>query len=246
MGTVGAPLPGVAVPVLIVPYRRGGSRIRARAAAFVRRYLHAMHPDWPACFAVEPHTGWSKPRAVNAAVTATTGRVIVVHDADCLVEPAALERAVDAVDRGASWAVPHRMVYRLNSDTTSSLYRHGVHVAVGPVSRQDGQRAPYLGVPGGGILVVSRDAWETVGGFDERFEGWGGEDAAFGHALDTLAGPHWRGVAPLWHLYHPRADPGVVYDTNHALEIRYLHASGKPDEMRALLAERLTPVGLGD
>jgi hypothetical protein len=37
-----------------------------------------------------------------------------------------------------------------------------------------------------GQIVVPRAAFDELGGWDERFEQWGGEDAAFCYALDTL------------------------------------------------------------
>ena len=37
-------------------------------------------------------------------------------------------------------------------------------------------------------LVVHREAYEAVGGHDERFLGWGSEDQAFALALTVLVG----------------------------------------------------------
>ena len=45
-----------------------------------------------------------------------------------------------------------------------------------------------------------------LGGMDDRFEGWGGEDDAFSIKVQKLVSR--RGAAreaPAWHLWHPRA-----------------------------------------
>lgn len=56
----------------------------------------------------------------------------------------------------------------------------------------------------GGCILVRREAWEKVGGYDEAYEGWGGEDNDFILRLEqagyTIAEPLPAGrVLTLWH-----------------------------------------------
>jgi hypothetical protein len=93
---------------------------------------------------------------------------------------------------------------------------------------------------------VSREAYEAVGGMDERVRGWGQEDSAFAHAVRTLFGPPVVLAGECVHLYHPRIGrsgrdlwPGQeAYGTNLALASEYLRAARKPERMRELIAER--------
>lgn len=83
-----------------------------------------------------------------------------------------------------------------------------------------------------GIMAVTRGLLERVGGHDERFLGWGGEDRAFQLACDTLAGPGHRIDGLSYHLWHPN-DPAKGRATaqrraNQVLALRYKEAAGTP------------------
>ena len=90
----------------------------------------------------------------------------------------------------------------------------------------------------GGVNVVPRSLWDTVGGYDERFRGWGSEDTAFELACRVLGG--FRQLhGEVIHLWHPvstdrnTSDPGFI--ANVALRHRY-EAARRPEAMRALIA----------
>ena len=59
-------------------------------------------------------------------------------------------------------------------------------------------------------FALRREDWDIIGGFDERFEGYGGEDTDFGKTVDHLGLPIWwvRG-ARVYHQYHPHAMPPI-------------------------------------
>jgi hypothetical protein len=89
---------------------------------------------------------------------------------------------------------------------------------------------------------VPRTVWDTVGGFDELFRGWGMEDTAFALAATTLVGPLVHMEGECWHLWHPSAPEGHINtpsaNANRARGARYQAAAGNPDAMRALMAEQ--------
>ena len=91
------------------------------------------------------------------------------------------------------------------------------------------------------VVVVRRDLWDRVGGFDERFVGWGGEDDAFAAACQCLGG-RVRVAGEVWHLWHEpmkgrsRAEP--AYLDNKRLAQRYMRAARRPVDMMKILGER--------
>lgn len=97
----------------------------------------------------------------------------------------------------------------------------------------------YLGVEGGGIVVLRRETYAECP-LDPRFVGWGGEDESWGFALRALYGPPVRVRKPVIHLWHPPANRmtrGYGSLASRELRKRYARARASPALMRALLAE---------
>lgn len=223
--------PPSAVSVLI-PYT-STDEARARARTYVLGWYARHHPGWEI---IEGTCGgeWSKGAALADAAARAAHDIFVLADADSIVPAATLADAVARVAVGAAWVMPHRKVFRLSETHTNRVYG-----GADPAPR-DTCRAPYVGVTGGGITVLSRQTWDTVGGVDPRFCGWGGEDIAFGWALETLCGPGVHLAAPLFHLWHTQEFQGQHRRgsaESEALAGRYRDARNQPDAMRALVAE---------
>lgn len=61
-------------------------------------------------------------------------------------------------------------------------------------------------------FAVHRDAWTRIGGFDEAYVGYGGEDTDFGHrAASRGIGLAWTGGARAFHQHHPVERPPVSH-----------------------------------
>ena len=61
-------------------------------------------------------------------------------------------------------------------------------------------------------MACSVATWNTAGGFDERYVGYGGEDTDFGQRLAASGGElWWLGGAAAYHQYHPTQSPPVQH-----------------------------------
>jgi hypothetical protein len=91
-----------------------------------------------------------------------------------------------------------------------------------------------------GIFAVRREAFEDVGGEDERFVGWGMEDAALREALDVLhgtppEGPDYGAVLlSMWHPVQHHDDDNAKRNVEIYTD-EYLAAGRDPVAMRAVL-----------
>lgn len=186
----------------------------------------------------DPHADddfpFNRGRALNHGVSFAEGDLLVLLDADMIVTPVALLAAIGAVERGASMAVPFDRLVGLTG-SASTLVIEGRN-PLGPWG-EDQIDLRWDRKSAGGINVLKRSTFDEVGGFDVRFAGWGGEDAAFCAALDTLIGPVEYVTATAIHLWHAHADDRGTPQTarNLALAEAYTRAWGDPAAMRVLI-----------
>lgn len=202
-----------------------------------QRLWAALRPRWQALGYEVVEGGydadhWVKARAVDDGVRRAAGDVLVVADADVWCH--AVGEAVDAA-QSAGWAMPHGRVWRLTAEATTDILCGGGWPIDDPAALE---RRPYWGMRGGGLVVVTRRAYEAAP-LDPRFVGWGGEDESWSAALKVLVGPGWRGGAPLWHLWHeplPRAVEFFGSTESRELVMRY-RAARDVASMAALVDE---------
>lgn len=61
-------------------------------------------------------------------------------------------------------------------------------------------------------FALRREVWDRIGGFDEDFEGYGGEDTDFAwQAREAGVALTWVGSASAFHQYHPVSSPPVEH-----------------------------------
>ncbi len=88
-----------------------------------------------------------------------------------------------------------------------------------------------------GPYAIGRPLWNELGGYDERFAPYHGQDIAIIHAASTLA--HLERVpGRAIHLWHPRDGEQIGHPATGHPELwgRYKDATGDPAAMRELLA----------
>lgn len=177
-----------------------------------------------------------KAKAVTAAVESSRASWVVVADAD-VAPPADMERAIAKVRWDCEpWAKPYTNVYRLNKESTRKWFNKE-HVDLDNIHSL--AEKPYIGIPGGGVVVISKENYLKVP-LDPRFIGWGSEDESWGFALHTILGPPWVGMSNLIHFWHEpqsRLNRQVGNEANRALRSRYMSAISKPDKMQRLVNE---------
>lgn len=191
---------------------------------------------------------FNRSAAVNrAAKLASDWDVAVIIDSDVICDPNRVKEAVRIAHETGSMVLPHSERLDL-SDQAGRLVRSGQLDPLGDFSdhrtRRRFVRRAYSvdnGHPSvSSVVVVPRRLWDTIGGFDEMFRGWGYEDTAFAAAAETFGGIV-RMPGEVIHFWHPTAKEGKrgteAWSRNSSRGQRYRTAIGDPDAIRALQAE---------
>jgi hypothetical protein len=210
---------------ILVPRRRGRPD-RDRLWSFARSWWANDFPDWPI---VEGHHEategpFNRGQALNRAVAAAGDwDVAVLIDADVIIGPDQVRTAVEV-----AWSTARPVL----------AYHERIHLTERGTKRiVDGYRGDWrasgmvqkvLLDACSGAVVVSRPLWDSVGGFDELFSGWGWEDVAFRVAAETLTGaPLIQLAGNIWHLHH------IVNHENNPAEPTFVANRARGERYRA-------------
>lgn len=221
---------------VLIPWQPGCPHREAALEWVMARYRET---GWKVVL-METTGPWSKARAIMGGLSEMSD-VVVIADADCWTDgvhaavAAVAERGHAGQLSGPPWAVPHRKVYRLTERATAKVLG-GAEPSIGLPTIDP----PYVGVKGGGVVVVRRSTLGAVP-FDTRYVGWGRTDLSWREAMKTLVGEPWRYTEqPLFHLHHPpqeRPTRTTGSEANEALYQRYKDAYGNQSAMRRLIRE---------
>lgn len=137
------------------------------------RYIHTSVPS----LAFEYARSW----AFNVGARIARAPLLVLHDNDMLVPERYASEAVAVAREGWSFIDLKRFVFYLDAQGALASVAQNLE---------------------GGSVIASRAAYFDIGGFDESFVGWGGEDNEFRERADAHSGFYRFGCVPMLHLFH--------------------------------------------
>jgi GT2 family glycosyltransferase len=203
-------------PVVVLVPRRPDHGRRDQLWAWCRERW-----PYPITEGASPEGPFNRSAAINAAASAAgEWAVAVIIDSDVYVPPEQLAVAVRMVQAELAGAVlPYSHFILLDRRATDRVLAGDVPTSgrggIGRTNRWSG------------CVVVGRGTFDAVGGFDERFVGWGGEDIGFAATL-LASGPVLRVPGNTYHLWHPmsteKSHHREQYRANVALERDYVAA----------------------
>jgi hypothetical protein len=204
---------------ILIPYRPDGGP-RDVLWQWLRQRYDVFFPHAEMIVAGETASlPFNRPRAANQAADMATGDIYVIGDADTAFNPEFLRRAIKHVARTGDWMVP-TTYHQLTEETTREIVAGAADAEIGEPTSTVWTGHGSSVAP---ILVTPAKAFHQVGGYDERYVGWGSDDRAFAVAMNTLYRHYVRWQGASYHLFHPR---GNQHDSNASLTLAYVQADG--------------------
>ena len=240
---------------ILIPFS-SENQYRNYAFNWLLRYWKFELPDAEIIVGHSDSRPFCKNEAFNDAFKRSRGQILVLMDADGYIPGSVIEYCADKILENMDnhlWFIPYRHLYRLNEKVTFEILNsspsYPLRIPCPPpddIISDNKDRSKYGHRYGAMCMIVPREALETLGCFDERFRGWGGEDIALLRALDTLYGKHKTKKGCIFHLWHPFI--GDSYKTrmwegqdsgnvNNRLASEYHKATRNPSMMRKLVDE---------
>ena len=155
------------------------------------RYVHTPPPvaGMPYC------RSWT----LNVGARAARGKVLVLHDNDMLIPQAYASEIWARSQEGYEVINLKRFIFYLTEAHSGAVCAGDRRFLAMPAE------AIVQNLEAGGSVAMSRDAFFAIGGYDEAFVGWGGEDNEFWQrALTRKAWPYtYLPIVHLWHAPQP-------------------------------------------
>jgi len=181
-----------------------------------RPEVHAHLPAWVRYVHTPagPSDPYGRSWALNAGARHARGEVLILHDSDMVVPRGYAAAASAAIAAGCDFANLIRYVFYLRTAELTF----------------DAPPERVVQNTQGGSIVARHDAYFDIGGFDEDFVGWGGEDNDFWDRASTRRVQR-HGSVPMIHLWHP-AQPEKLLGQEAPAVARYWTIRELPPEER--------------
>ena len=149
---------------------------------------------------------FNKSWGLNIAARNAQSELLIVSDADLLISKQTLSSIGEAFERGADAINPYKRLVDLTQEETVALLNgsdFNIKQDEATLNRKTiNETPPFCG----GLFAIKATLFRQVGGMDERFEGWGGEDNAMSVRVAHFAKNSVElDDEPAYHLWHERA-----------------------------------------
>ncbi|MFN9644468.1 MAG: glycosyltransferase family 2 protein [Cyanobacteriota bacterium] len=161
----------------------------------IKKYL----PKWVNHIFLETDTDsliYNRSAAFNFGARHAHGRILLLHDNDMLMPVCYCKNILAIAKTGYEAINTKRYVFYMCRQHTERILRSFNQITSYPPE--------YIvqNLEAGGSMAITKEAYREIGGMDENFVGWGGEDIEFWKRCSLLKRWIW-GYEPIIHLWHP-------------------------------------------
>lgn len=200
---------------IIIPFQENqlDKGYRERNFKYVVNQYQRYYPD-AQIVQGEDFSGYEsfcRSHAINDGVKGSSGDILIISDADILFYKRTMDKAIQALQK-CPFIIPFGRVVDLSRSFSDRLTKQNPTYTLRELREGAASiRDIRVGVShwgdksAGGVQVITRDLFNKVGGYDERFKGWGWEDTVFCWKIRKELGDYdILSTECVYHLWHPR------------------------------------------
>lgn len=200
---------------IIIPYRDPiypDRDIRKKNFEYVQKHFKKFLPTAEIIIGDQNNEekDFCRSNAINNGVKESSGDILILSDADVLLTKTSLKNTIKLLPKH-DFILPFGYVVKMNPDTSATLlwndhlnFREMEEDALEIINIRPGESS-YGDKLAGGMQLITRELFDRVNGYDERFKGWGYEDTAFCWKIQKELGDYpILNDDKLYHLWHPR------------------------------------------
>jgi GT2 family glycosyltransferase len=139
---------------------------------------------------------FNKSLAFNTGIKSASNELLILHDADMIVQSDYTKRVVNSMKGFESCHICQYVAY-LNKTSTKMAVKSGI---INKRIKSEGTVNYFEG----GSLAINRKEYFRIGGFDESFVGYGCEDCEFYERMEAMTKFNSNRHITLIHLWHGR------------------------------------------
>jgi predicted glycosyltransferase involved in capsule biosynthesis len=204
---------------VVIPWRSHPTRVRAFEA--VLNFYKTNFPNFNviASDSLDKDFNLAQARNLGAKKAIKQGSdLIIFNDADFFTSPEAIDRAIAFASKNNEIVAPYNVYHQHNNEKETSVFLRKLNYTLNlgkrftPPTLSYNDALPRRLWPCSGCIVVPKDIFKALGGFEEKIKGWGPEDTMLhrayfekygklfayvpGSAHSTFNDPTYRGDRP--------------------------------------------------
>ena len=180
---------------------------------------------------------FNKSWAFNVGIKNSTSNLIVFGDSDLIMEPNQFITALNSMSQ-YEMVNPYNTVIDLTQQESTSPLEQMIQINRPGRGETDIQKVPLCG----GICLFRKEAIMRIGGWNEDFWSWGGEDDFQSIKVKQLLS-YTELQAKCYHLYHERVQPDMKwYQRN--LQILQKTSNMDKSQLQKIILNQLPKIGM--
>ncbi len=172
---------------------------------------------------------FNKSWAFNVGTKHASTNAIIFGDSDLIMDPQDFINSIKLLEQYES-VNPYSRVIDLNPDENSLPLDSLKRINRPGRGETDIQKVPIAG----GIIMFRKDSIQKIGGWDQNFISWGGEDDWQSHKIKQLL--TWTELPNrCYHLYHEKVKPNMMFYQRNLQLLNKLVTFNKEDIQRYIV-----------